>query len=273
MKLECHIVRDLLPNYIDHLTCDDTNKDIEEHMASCEDCSYKYKEMVSDVPVKYIDPFTMNNNKKQVSYLKKCLRWIVILAVIVAILVTAIAIYAISINKAIFLLTEKEQKVYTSISDYEHIYGVEGKYKDEMIGYNNIFPDSIPESADVKDFYFEHSTSWDDSYLGLLVYSCDTEDFEREYQRLKEIDSSENSLIYSATGFPEELCAVYADEDYGYIYALADKDNNQFIYVDIQFCNYFADINYEEIIPQQYLPYGFDAKEGNATRLEFENNQ
>lgn len=29
---------------------------------------------------------------------------------------------------------------------------------------------------------------------------------------------------------------------------MADKDNNRLIYVEITFCDYFSDINYEEII-------------------------
>ena len=31
------------------------------------------------------------------------------------------------------------------------------------------------------------------------------------------------------------------------------------------FCNHFTDIDYEKVIPQKYLPLGFDAKEGNPT--------
>ena len=32
------------------------------------------------------------------------------------------------------------------------------------------------------------------------------------------------------------------------------------IYVELTFCNGFTDIDYEKIIPEQYLPEGFDAK-------------
>jgi len=32
------------------------------------------------------------------------------------------------------------------------------------------------------------------------------------------------------------------------------------IYVEINFCNYFSDINYEDIIDKEHLPINFDAK-------------
>ena len=36
MENKCKIVTDLLPNYIENLTSEDTNKFIEEHLNSCE---------------------------------------------------------------------------------------------------------------------------------------------------------------------------------------------------------------------------------------------
>ena len=37
--LPCHVVRDLLPLYIDGLTADQTSRDIRCHLDGCEDCS------------------------------------------------------------------------------------------------------------------------------------------------------------------------------------------------------------------------------------------
>lgn len=273
MKLECHIVKDLLPNYIDQLTSNETNEDINEHFSTCDDCAATYAEMHAEIPIEPIDENLRKDNKKQLHYLKKCLRWIITLATIVFLLVVFIIIYATSVKKVFSLLTNKEETIYTSISDYEKLYGWDGRYKEKYIGYNDIYPDTIPDSAEVETFIHAHASIWDDSYLGYLVYTCDEKDYDLEYQRLSEIESSEDALVYSATGFPFELCAVYADEYYGYIYALADEENNRFIYVDIQFCNFFADIVYDKFIPAQYLPYNFNAKEGNQTRLDFEQDR
>ncbi|MBM7871179.1 hypothetical protein JOC70_002677 [Clostridium pascui] len=35
---------------------------------------------------------------------------------------------------------------------------------------------------------------------------------------------------------------------------MADKENNRLIYVEINFCDYFTDIDYEKIINKKYLP-------------------
>jgi len=39
------------------------------------------------------------------------------------------------------------------------------------------------------------------------------------------------------------------------------------------FCNYFSDIDYDDIIHEEYLPLNFDAKPGNATRIRFEEGE
>ena len=49
---------------------------------------------------------------------------------------------------------------------------------------------------------------------------------------------------------------------------MTDPKTNTFIYVELQYCNYFTDINYEKTIDEKYLPIGFDASEGNPTEIE-----
>lgn len=50
-KLSCDIVRDLLPNYVENLTSDNTNKSMEEHISTCESCQSEYQQMILDIPV------------------------------------------------------------------------------------------------------------------------------------------------------------------------------------------------------------------------------
>lgn len=65
--LKCHIVLDLLPNYLEHLTSPETSKDIEEHLASCEKCRTAKNAMSADVNlVKAPEP--------QLNFLKKLKR-------------------------------------------------------------------------------------------------------------------------------------------------------------------------------------------------------
>jgi len=48
-ELKCTIVQDLLPNYIEKLTSEETNTAIEAHLEACEDCKEVYEEMVADM--------------------------------------------------------------------------------------------------------------------------------------------------------------------------------------------------------------------------------
>lgn len=43
--MKCGVVRDLLPSYIDKLTCQDSNEIVEKHLQDCEACREYYKEM------------------------------------------------------------------------------------------------------------------------------------------------------------------------------------------------------------------------------------
>lgn len=148
--------------------------------------------------------------------------------------------------------TEKDKT--TDISDYSEYLGNGGKHG------NEIFPDSIPDSAKIEDFCYYYYNPFDPNYVSYLVYSCNDEEYAKETERLSKLKSSEDYLIYGATGFIYSVCAVYADDYGGYIYALADKKNNRLIYVEIKFCNYVYDIDYEDIIDKEYLPINFNAK-------------
>lgn len=153
----------------------------------------------------------------------------------------------------------------TNISDYNKYFGQNGEHK------NEIFPNTIPNSAKIEDFYYYYYNPFDKNYVSYLVYSCNDEDYAKEIDRLSNVSSSKDYLIYNASGFNYPVCAIYAD-NYGYLYALADEENKKLIYVEINFCNYFSDIDYEDIIDKKYLPIDFNAKPDNPTRKEFEKN-
>jgi len=48
-ELKCSVVQDLLPNYIEKLTSNDTNNAIEQHLNNCEDCKKSYELMAADI--------------------------------------------------------------------------------------------------------------------------------------------------------------------------------------------------------------------------------
>ena len=63
------------------------------------------------------------------------------------------------------------------------------------------------------------------------------------------------------------MLAMEADSSYGFVYALT-ADDNRIIYVELIFCNYFMDIDYQSMINRKYLPLGFDATANNLYRQE-----
>ena len=67
-RIDCEVVQDLFPSYIDGLTCDKTNAVIEEHIAGCEKCSHVlssmrgFSEEAADIS---------SEEKQEIDFLKK----------------------------------------------------------------------------------------------------------------------------------------------------------------------------------------------------------
>ncbi len=154
-------------------------------------------------------------------------------------------------------------------SDYATYYGAGTEQRQNTMLTIDIFPEKIPESAQVEVFRYEYYNPFDPNYTGVLVYSCDEADYAAEIERLSEIGVQDDMGIYGVTSFPYEICAFRTNE-YGIVYAMTDETNRTLIYGEILFCNYFSDSNYKSIIGEKYLPIGFDAVKGNATRKAFE---
>ena len=63
--LNCMIVQDLLPNYIEKLTSDATNQAVEEHISTCEQCNELLNIMSAEITTKETAP------KMELKFLKK----------------------------------------------------------------------------------------------------------------------------------------------------------------------------------------------------------
>ena len=84
---DCKIVQDLLPNYIEKLTNEETNKFIEEHLKTCEECKKIYNNMKKDLNVD-----NKIKEKKKVKFLKKYRNKLRILEIIILIIVVAFVV-------------------------------------------------------------------------------------------------------------------------------------------------------------------------------------
>lgn len=162
-------------------------------------------------------------------------------------------------------------EVSIEIEDYEDQIGpgAQKKYSRKGNMDESIFPQQITDTMQVRDYQMVYYDPWDAQYLAYLVAEYEEEAYKNELDRLKNYPSTEYKGYYGASGFTShELLAIYADGNHGFVYALGDKGSRQIIYVEIIFCNYFMDLDYQEYIDAEYLPDGFDAAKGNAYRRE-----
>lgn len=165
----------------------------------------------------------------------------------------------------------EEIEVNDDVSFYHEYMGTTARkeYRNKCDMDETIFPAQITEAMNVTDYKMVYYNPWDPQYLSYLVVAYDDDLWKSERERLKNYPSTEYAGYFGVSGFSQyELLAIYADENYGLVYALADHNSQQIIYVELIFCNYFMDIDYKSYIPTQYLPDGFDATIDNSYRKE-----
>lgn len=156
------------------------------------------------------------------------------------------------------------------INKYKDFIGEEAKeeYRTKWGMDETIFPNKITDNMDIVDYKMVYYNPWDAQFLSYIVVEYNEQDYNKETQRLKEYNSTEYIGYYGVTGFSKyELLAMYADSYNGFVYAITNG-KNRIIYVELIFCNYFYDLKYEEYIPTEYLPDGFDASENNKYMKE-----
>lgn len=75
-KENCKIIQDLLPNYIENLTSDETNSYIKNHLENCNECKTVYENMKNNLTA------TVNVKNNEIDFLKKIRRKIYLLILI-----------------------------------------------------------------------------------------------------------------------------------------------------------------------------------------------
>ncbi len=142
-KRECKIVRDLLPNYIEKLTDEETNQYIEEHLNECDEC----KEILDNMQ-KEFEIETNKRDNREVKYIKKYRRelkvfqYIVLIFLIIFVVIISrrIIILANLTNKALHTIETDNYYKKTTAYGNESILVSEEYYKDgKGIKYSNIY--------------------------------------------------------------------------------------------------------------------------------------
>jgi len=68
-KIPCEMVRDILPLYVDGLTADETNNEVEQHMKDCDQCTAVCQDMKKEFACEKTE--TEGDGEKEINYLKK----------------------------------------------------------------------------------------------------------------------------------------------------------------------------------------------------------
>ena len=158
----------------------------------------------------------------------------------------------------------------TNIKDYNDVIGPKAKgiYESKWGMSEEIFPKKL--SGKVESFKMLSDDFLDKQFLSYLVIDYNEEDYNKEINRLEKIGIEEYNY-YGVTGFTNyKLVAMNSDDYNGFVYALTDG-KSKIIYVELIFCNYIMDLDYENEMPKEYLPDGFNAKDNNPYEIEMMN--
>lgn len=272
MKIDCDIIKDLLPLYVEGLASEKSKAAVEEHLEACEDCKKMYREMKKPEPKVHYNREPAESFRRYVKKEKRKLgiKTAVVMAVII-LAVGAVRVFLLGGAFAFLAWDSANAEIFedTDVSHYSLYMGenAQEEYVRKWDMDESIFPEEITDKMHVTDYKMVYYNPWDAQFLSYLVVEYDEEAYNAEVERLKGYDSTEYTGYYGAEGFPEgcTLLAMEADSYHGFVYALEIGDR-QIVYVELIFCNYFMDLDYKSMIPEEYLPVGFDAGKDNPYR-------
>lgn len=211
---------------------------------------------------------------KEYKSLKRAKNIILILLLILAAVVGIVMWFAVGLGFSIIVNTSAEITVNDDIAFYNEFIGTDARkeYRDKRNMDEGIFPEQITGDMHVADYKMVYYNPWDPQWLSYLVVDYGDSAWENELNRLENYDSTEYIGYYDTTGFSQyDLLAIYTGDGYeGLVYALADRNSQRIVYVELIFCNYFIDIDYKEYIADEYLPDGFDATNHNSIRRKYD---
>lgn len=130
-KRDCKIVQDLLPNYIENLTNEETNRFIEEHLKECPECQKVLENMQKEIKVS-----NAQRDDREVKYIKKYNKKLKILKYA---LLAIMLIYIIVVGRRtiiMFSLSRKANANKANDNYYAKLYSYQGEILTITESYN-----------------------------------------------------------------------------------------------------------------------------------------
>ena len=120
MNINCNIIKDLLPSYIDNICSEETKQLVEEHLKECEKCKEYLESMKSKISVSGID------EKKAIKIFSKEIKKKRLVAIILSIVITLIFVIVcwIIFGKKDFIMPYEENLITVEEKEGEFIANV-----------------------------------------------------------------------------------------------------------------------------------------------------
>ena len=120
MKKECRIVQDLLPNYLEKVTTEETNKFIKDHIDQCNECNEVCNSMQENIEVKKLE------TNEEINYLTK---FRIKLKLLRNILILILTIFVVIVGRKVIILNS----LYNNAKEFQS----PTNYYSKSIAYDN----------------------------------------------------------------------------------------------------------------------------------------
>ena len=259
MRYECELIRDLMPLIKDGAASPESAAAVKEHMAKCPACREYYESIDEEIPIPGDagDGRTKCDETEQAAALAKKIkqRRLKTAVVIVSALLVLMILQAALLFSAMGMITLFGDEYATNdISEYGMFSGHIVKEEEGFFSRLLIFPQTMPESAQIAQYYYFCSNKGlDNTYQIVVKYTLSPEEYAREKQRLSALSMTyrgETRTVHMETeGFAYPAYVTVLGNNYTYEYALTDDATYTIV------CIFSQHKSLDEIpVAEAYLP-------------------
>jgi len=264
MKYECEMIQDLIPLVKDGIASEKSEAAVALHIKDCAVCKRIY-DTDAQISLPPLDESVSVEISKVANYKNRIKKRRIIIISLIALFAVILVIGTILITANFMKVIVGDSYTTRSIGEYGNYSGHIEMEQEGFFSLLEIFPNELPPSATVKDYYyFCNNGLIDNSYQLYLLCSYDQEDFESEKERLESIELTFRDEVHmptiTDTGFQHRaVVTVFNDQD-SFEYALIDEETETIAYVFAQSMGI-----QESVVPAQYRPQGFKPPENALT--------
>ena len=210
-KINCNVIQDILPLYIEDVVSDDTKELVEEHLQNCEICQRVYHETKTDlendmkVSAQTKESSNEANDLKSFRIFLKKRKIKTILVSIVATVICFVAVFTF-MNKHVTYISYEDAGI-TIVEDNEE----EVLFKTNIKG-NYHWKTSLDRETGIGTIHFEQSL-WE-KYVESIFYPFDHIHANLKKDEIKEVYVDKDGTTTTIWEAPEEEQKAYLSEEH-----------------------------------------------------------